>query len=206
MGRIEQINKTCPYVGHTMWQDEKAPNQGWGRQGEREERNEREEKKVTINDTYKWNWGSSIETMMNYWKLNEVVLLLMNSPHMVNHCEITTKAIEKTVIGDRGRKGLWFESADIKDTESRSPLGCSRDTHCVCLGLLTRGSSPCHNWLHDRHPALFVWETGSHEVNGLSRPAGSVTMGLQLQDIRNIWHVEKEVMTSIFFSHFNDFK
>lgn len=26
MGRTEQINKTCPYTGHTMWHDEKATN------------------------------------------------------------------------------------------------------------------------------------------------------------------------------------
>lgn len=26
MGKIEQINKTCPYTGHTMWHDEKATN------------------------------------------------------------------------------------------------------------------------------------------------------------------------------------
>ena len=51
MGRTEQINKTCPYTGHTMWHDEKATNSS-EKDKEREEGERRGEKKGTINDTY----------------------------------------------------------------------------------------------------------------------------------------------------------
>ena len=58
MGRIEQINKTCPYTGHTVWHDEKATNSSEkDKEREREREKERKrggrEKKGTINDTYK---------------------------------------------------------------------------------------------------------------------------------------------------------
>lgn len=66
---------------------------------------------------------------------------------------------------------------------------CCRNTHCVSLCLLPTGSSPCHHWLHHSHPALFVWKTGGHEVDGLTGPARSMTTGLQLQDIRNVWYM-----------------
>lgn len=41
MGRIEQINKTCPYTGHTMWHDAKATNSS-EKDKERERENGRE--------------------------------------------------------------------------------------------------------------------------------------------------------------------
>lgn len=62
----------------------------------------------------------------------------------------------------------------------------SGDTHCVGFGLLPRGPAGGNHGFHDGHPALFVWETGSQEVERLSGPAGGVAAGLQLQDVWNI--------------------
>lgn len=69
-------------------------------------------------------------------------------------------------------------SQETLKTESELPrvaFACSGDTHCVSLCLLPGGSARSHHRLHHSHPALFVWETGSHEVNSLTRPTGSVT-------------------------------
>ena len=105
----------------------------------------------------------------------------MNNPIQLN------SEFDDTVVSDSGLGSL--ESAEADDEERQLPQltpACSTDTHCVGLGLLPRGSAPGHHRLYDGHPALFVWETGSHEVNRLSRPAGGVTTRLQLQDIRDI--------------------
>jgi len=61
-GRIEQINKTCPYTGHIMWHDEKATNSS-EKAKEREGRKKRGEKKGTINNTYKCTGGSFVKTV-----------------------------------------------------------------------------------------------------------------------------------------------
>lgn len=128
---------------------------------------------------------------MKYSGVKEGKSVLMNSP----------RALKNSRVYERGRRqgtlsvtvlvtvyGLSQQKSRGHRSAPDLPLGCSGDTHCVGLGLLPRRSPPRHHRLHHSHPALFVWETGSHKVNTLSRPAGGVTTGLQLQDVGNIWH------------------
>lgn len=193
MGRIEQINKTRPYTGHTMWHDEKATNSSEKdkERGGREEERRRGQLTTHISELGVIHQNSKPKTYVLKWIVEEYNVRCSCVSPTQSNSEFTTTATDKTVICGCGHKVSWSESADIMDTASQLPQffpACSRDTHCVGLGFLPWGSPPGHHRLHDSHPALFVWETGSHEVKWLSRPAGGVTTGLQLQDVGNIWH------------------
>lgn len=71
-------------------------------------------------------------------------------------------------------------------------------TYSIRIHFFTGSAAGAHHRLQDGHPALLVREAGSHEVEGLARPAGGVGMRLQLQHVWDVWertktHIESSV-------------
>lgn len=80
---------------------------------------------------------------------------------------------------------------NFEPTEGGYTVSTDLLTYRITIHFLSRATVATHHRLQYSHPALFIGKAGSHEVQGLARPAGGVGMRLQFQHIRDVYTYKK---------------